>query len=82
MNFIQKVLDAPVEITQAKIDLRIKYLENTVYELERQSNLWYQFKKFILEKCKIIYYVFLPKPVQKVIMILWEAMRGIEYAAE
>ena len=78
LEFLKTALEAPVKITQEKIDSRITYLENRVKELETDNNLKYQLKKYLWEKWLIIYHVCLPTPIKNIIHIFWQMIKGIK----
>lgn len=74
-NFLKKALDAPIQITQEKIDARMKYLEQRVCELEEQNNLSYQLKHFLWEKWLIVYHGYLPKSIKNIISFFWQIIK-------
>ena len=78
LEFLKKALEAPVKITQEKIDSRITYLENRVKELETENNLKFQLKKYLWEKWLIIYHGYLPTPIKNIIHIFWQIIKGIK----
>lgn len=47
LNFLKKALDAPVKVTDQKVNCRIKYLEFLVKKLQKQATLKYQIKKML-----------------------------------
>ncbi len=75
LEFLKTALEAPVKITQEKIDSRITYLENRVKELETENNLKFQLKKYLWEKWLIIYHVYLPNFVKALIRIIWHQIK-------
>lgn len=62
LKFLEKVLNAPVQTTQAKQEVYLKYLEQRVSKLEEQNNLRYQLRELYLP----IHY-HLPKFIQRII---------------
>ena len=80
IEFLSNALNAPVKITQEKIDAKITYLENQVLELEKRDNLKYQLKKYIWDNWLIIYNYYLPKPIMYIIRIFWRILKGIRNA--
>ena len=76
LEFLKTALEAPVEITQEKIDSRITYLENRVKELETENNLKFQLKKYLWEKWLIIYHGYFPTPIKNIIHIFWQMIKG------
>lgn len=67
LDFLKRTLEAPVLVTQEKIDAKIKFLENKVCELEQQATLKYQIKKESWNLWLIIFHKYLPKPVKNII---------------
>lgn len=71
LNFLDKVLNTPVQVTQAKKDVRLKYLEQRVAELEERDSFKFQLKL----KCLIIFH-YLPKFLQNIIYNCWLKSKG------
>lgn len=67
LEFLKKALEAPVQVTQEKIEARMKFLENKVCELEQQATLKYQIKNYLWELWLIIFHKYLPTPVKNII---------------
>lgn len=70
LDFLKKALDAPMNITQEKIDARMRYLEKRVAELEKQNNLKYQ----LWQAWKNIFMYF-PEPLKKIIGFFWNIIK-------
>ena len=66
LEFLQKTLEAPIQVTQVKIDSRINYLEHRIVELEKQCNLRTQLKITIWDLWLNIFYR-LPRFIQNMI---------------
>lgn len=71
LKFMEKALNTPIQITQAKKDARLRYLEQRVSELEEQNNFRYQLKL----KCIEIFEL-LPKCLQEFIYKTWLKIKG------
>ena len=69
LEFLKKALEAPVGKKEEKIEARMKFLENKVYELETQATLKYQIKKSLWNLWLIIFHKYLPNPVKNMIRI-------------
>lgn len=70
LDFLKMALETPVQITQEKIEARMKFLENKVCELEQQATLKYQIKKELWNLWLIIFHKYLPERVKNWIRIL------------
>ncbi len=70
LDFLKKALDAPIKVTQEKIDTRLRYLEKRVVELEKQNNLPYQ----LWQTWKNIFF-YLPEPVKMTISFFWKFIK-------
>lgn len=66
LDFSKMVLETPVKIKQEKIDVRMKYLENRVVELERNINITFVLKQKIWNLWKKFFYS-LPVSIQEII---------------
>ena len=75
LDFLKKVLNAPIKVTQEKIDARMRYLEKRVAELEEENNLSYQ----LWQAWKDIF-ITLPEPIKKVISFIWQLIKGVKNA--
>ena len=75
LEFLQKAIEAPINVTQEKIKSRFKCLENQIYELEKQNNLLYQFKKYLWEIWRVIYHYYIPIPIKKMIGYFWTLIK-------
>ena len=75
LEYLKKALDAPIKITQEKIDARMRYLEKRVAELEEENNLSYQ----LWQAWKDIF-ITLPEPIKKVISFIWQLIKGVKNA--
>lgn len=71
LKFLEKALNAPIQITEAKKEVRLRYLEERVSELEEQNNFRYQLKL----KCIEIFEL-LPKCLQEFIYQTWLKIKG------
>ena len=69
LEFLKKALEAPVGKKEEKIEARMRFLENKVYELETQATLKYQIKKLLWNLWLIIFHKYLPNPVKNMIRI-------------
>lgn len=69
LEFLKKALEAPVGKREEKIEARMRFLENKVYELETQATLKYQIKKSLWNLWLIIFHKYLPNPVKNMIRI-------------
>ncbi len=67
LDFLKKALDAPIKVTQEKIDTRLRYLEKRVLELRQQDSLLYQ----LWQTWKNIF-IYLPEPVKMIISFFWK----------
>lgn len=76
LDFIKKALEDQVKVTQEKVDVRTKYLEHRIEELEEQNNLSYQLKNFLWEKCLIIHHCYLPDFIKSIIIFFWHFIKG------
>lgn len=65
LDFLKRALDAPVRITQEKIEARMKFLERKVFEFEKHATLKCQMKKELWILWLIIFHKYLPKLVKK-----------------
>ena len=69
LDFLQKALDAPIQITKEKVESRNQYLINRIIELENQNNLNFQLKRWLWYKWLVIFYN-LPEFIRNFIQIL------------
>ena len=69
LDFLKMALEAPVQVTQEKIEARMKFLENKVCELEQQATLKYQIKKELWNLWLVIFHKYLPEPVKTIISL-------------
>lgn len=76
LDFLNKALEAPIKITQEKMDARTRFLENRVCELMKRDNLSYQLKKYMWRKWTKIYQTYLPRPIQKTIGFFWHLIKN------
>lgn len=76
LEFLKKALDAPTNVTQEKINTRIKYLEKRVTTLEKQNNLSYQMKNFLWKRWLVMYHCYLPKFAKRIISLFWPIIKG------
>lgn len=67
LNFLKKAIDYPVDRKEEKYKAKVQFLENEIYELEKQATLKYQIKKELWNSWRIVYYKYLPKTIQKII---------------
>ncbi len=67
LAFLKKALEAPVGKKEEKIRARMQFLENKIYELEKEATLKYQIKKELWCLWLIIFYKYLPKPMRNII---------------
>ena len=67
LDFLKKALEVPVGKREEKIEARMKFLENKVYELETQATLKYQIKKALWNLWLIIFHKYLPNPIKNII---------------
>ncbi len=70
IDFLKKVLDAPVSKKEEKIEARKQFLENKVCELEKEATLKYQIKKKLWNLWLIIFYKYLPSPIKNIIKLM------------
>lgn len=70
LDFLKMALKAPVQVTPAKVEARMKFLENKVCELEQQATVKYQIKKELWNSWLIIFHKYLPTPVKNVIRLV------------
>lgn len=70
LDFLKKALEAPVGKREEKIEARMKFLENKVYELETQATLKYQIKNALWNLWLIIFHKYLPNPIKHLIRIV------------
>ena len=70
LDFLNRALEAPVQVTPEKVEARMKYLEHKVCELEQQATLKYQIKNELWNLWLVIFHKYLPTPVKKVIRTL------------
>lgn len=70
LDFLKKALETPVQVTQEKMDARMKFLENKVFELEQQSTLKNQLKKELWTLWLIIFHKYLPVPIKNIIRFM------------
>ena len=78
LEFLKTALEAPVKVTQKKIDSHITYLENRVKELETENNLKFQLKKYLWDKWLVIYHCYLPMPIKSMIHVFWQMIKGLK----
>lgn len=71
LKFLEKALNAPIQITEAKKEVRLRYLEERVSELEEQNNFRYHLKQKLL-----IIFGYLPKFLQNLIYNSWLKIKG------
>ena len=76
LEFLEKALKSPITYQKEKTEVRIKYLENRICQLEKQNNLCYHLKKYLWEKWLIIYHKYLPMPIKKCISFIWHGIKG------
>ena len=67
LNFLKKAFEAPVSKKEEKFEARMQFLENKVYELEKEATLKYQIKKELWNLWLIIFHKYLPKPIKNII---------------
>ena len=67
LDFLKKTLEAPVGKKDEKMEAKMQFLENKVYELEKEATLKYQIKKELWNLWLIIFHKYLPSPIKNVI---------------
>ena len=67
LDFLKKTLEAPVSKKEDKIEAKMQFLENKVYELEKEATLKYQIKKELWNLWLIIFHKYLPSPIKNII---------------
>ena len=67
LNFLKKALESPVGKKEEKIEVKMQFLENKVYELEKEATLKYQIKKELWNLWLIIFHKYLPSPIKNLI---------------
>ena len=77
LDFLDKALNAPIKITQEKIDARYRYLEEQILELDKRDNIKYQIKKLIWDNWLIIYSCYLPNYLKRIISFFWHMIKGV-----
>lgn len=77
LDFLKKALEAPVGKREEKIEARMKFLENKVYELETQATLKYQIKNALWNLWLIIFHKYLPNPIKKIIRNIKNKFLGV-----
>lgn len=70
LNFLKKALESPSGKKEEKIEAKMQFLENKVYELEQQATLKYQIKKELWYLWLIIFHKYLPNPIKNIIRFM------------
>lgn len=70
LHFLKKALDSPVGKKEEKIEAKMQFLENKVYELEQQATLKYQIKKELWHLWLIIFHKYLPNSIKNIIRFM------------
>ena len=74
LDYLKMALEAPVQVTQEKINARINFLEHKVCELEQQATLKYQIRKELWKLWLVIFHKYLPKPIKNIIRAVREKL--------
>ncbi len=76
LDFLKRALEAPVGKKEEKIEAKIHFLENKIYELEQQANSKYQVKEELWNLWLIIFHKYLPKPIKIIIRFARDFVNG------
>lgn len=76
LHFLQKAINLPISKIEERQEARIKFLEETICELEKQTNLKYQIKKDLWNLWLIIFYNYLPEFAKNLTRIIRKIIKS------